>query len=200
MKKTVLIFLFIYLFVSGFAQSKWKVGLNLNSNVSKYLLDDRYKIQYPAVYTKYGLGLGGGLNFYRLYGKHLMFKTGLLLNLKHYTANLHVVDNQYDVSNIKNYLLTLPLGFQYNFNIKQNHFFINTEFELSWLYKSVEKTDTEKIKKTNNYWNPVNELYFGLGYQFKLGKKYSLYINPVYSPQIFSKDFSSFRLNLGIIF
>ncbi len=201
MKKiTILLLAFVLISGNAMAQKKWKIGATFGPVMSKYVYSDDYKAIYSEADTKYGLGLSAGVDFYRLYGEHLMLKTGVHYNLKNYQIHHPVFNEGYvDIHKISSFI-TLPLGFQYNFEIKRQSFFVNTGVDLSWLYKSVDKTDTETFTNLYNSWYPVTELHFGLGYMYKFNEKYTFFVNPQYSPKVFADDYSTFKLNFGIIF
>lgn len=200
MKKiTILLFAFALILGNAAAQKKWKIGATLGPTLSKYQYSDGQIATFPDAGSKYGLGLSTGVNFYRLFGKNFMFKTGIHYNLKNYQLHSPVVNDYVDIHRSSSFV-TLPLGFQYNFKIKQQSFFVNTGMDLSWFYKSVDKTDTESYTNHYNSWNPVTELYFGIGYMYKFNEKYTFFVNPQYSPKIFTDDYSTFKLNFGVIF
>jgi len=198
MKKVLLVLLSISFTLTLSAQKKWKIGANISPLLSKYVYSDDEINKYPLTETSYGAGISTGIDVYRLYGIHFRIRAGLLLNLRSYNANYHIQDEMYVYTHRSIYSIILPLGLQYHFKIKQKNLFINTGFELSYAYTTRDKTNTAKY--TNHYWNASEEIYFGIGYKFKLGEKHSFFINPEYSPKIFENDYSTFRLNLGIIF
>jgi len=200
--KKITILLLAFAIVSGNAkaQKKWRIGFTLSPVLSKSVYSDDYMANYPEASSKIGLGISSGVDFYRLYGNHLMFKTGIQYNLKRFQVH-HPVSNEGYVDFYRNLsFMILPFAFQYNFKIKQHRLFANTGVNLSWLYKSVDKTDTETY--TNQYisWYPETELFLGIGYMYKIKDKYTFFINPEYSPKIFTDDYSTFRLNFGVIF
>jgi len=196
-------FIILIILLSNFSSTtlfaqKWKIGATLSPVLSKYIYAEHIIEQYPELYSKYGLGISAGINFYRLYGKNFMIKTGLLINNKNFRLNVFLSDNNYIETKRSMYFIAFPLAFQYKFKIKKQTFFLNSGFELSFAFATIDKTDKERF--TNHYWNAAYEIYFGLGYQFKLDEKHTFYISPEYSPKIFDDDYSTFRLNLGLIF
>jgi len=201
MKKiTILLFAFVLISGNAMAQKKWKIGATLGPVMSKYVYPEGFSTTYPEADSKYGLGISAGINLYRLYGKNLMFKTGIQYNLKNYQIHHPLYNEGYVDFHNKSYFVSITLGFQYNFRIKKQSFFVNTSADISWLFKSVYKTNTETNTHYNNSWTPATELFFGFGYMYKLNEKYTFFVNPEYSPKIFADDYSTFKLSFGLIF
>ena len=199
--KKITILLLAFAIVSGNAkaQKKWRIGFTLSPVLSKSVLTDNYLAIHPEASTKMGLGVSSGVDFYRLYGEHLMFTTGIYYNLKNFQLYQPLSNGEYfDIQN-KSSLLTIPLGLRYNFKIKQQSFFVNTGGEISWLFKSKAKMDGETLPIYYGGFETVYELFFGLGYMYKFKDKYTFFVNPEYSPKIFTDDYHTFRLNFGVI-
>jgi len=92
-KTTILLIAFAIISGNAEAQKKLKIGVTLGPLMSKYVYSDGQIATFPEAYSKYGLGVSTGVNFYRLFGKNLMFKTGIHYNLKNYHIH-HPIYNE----------------------------------------------------------------------------------------------------------
>ena len=200
-RKIILVFLYFIVTFNTSAQNKWQIGANISPLFSKYLYSGAVINDNPLTETNSRLGFSTGIDAYRVFGTHIKFKTGLNFLLRNYKAYIKLSGSG-DYKNINSHIYSvgLPLGLQYYFKIKKQQFFISTVYELSYMFKSVDKIDSRKYSRTYSTWNLDTELFFGAGYLFNFSDKYRFFIQPEYSPQIFNEDYQTFCINLGIIF
>ncbi len=193
-------FLYFIVTLNVSAQNKWQIGANISPLFSKYHYSDTEVENNPLTETNSRLGFSTGIDAYRVFGEHIKIKTGLSFIYRNYRANIISGMGDYENINKNIYSVGLPLGLQYYFKIKKHQFFFSTVYELSYMFKSVDKIDSQKYSRTYSTRNLDTELFFGAGYLFNFSDKYRFFIQPEYSPQIFYDDYNTFRINFGIIF